>query len=174
MGKALDAVKAHHDEIWDKVEGFTGRLMDFKKFMVPCESQGLGAWFLDVDRAMDIRVVREYVAFLQQELLPHAQGEERALYPQVEKLLEDAGIFVKSMIMEHAAIREYIGTLASQASLERHDFEQVVQAVAELRAILAMHLAKEEQLILPLLEARLSEAEQEALLAAMHASEGQG
>lgn len=168
MGKALDAIKAHHDEIREKVEGFTRQLLDLKKFMVPCESQGMQAWLLDVDRAMDIRIVRDYVAFLREELMPHAQGEERALYPRVDRLLGDAGLFVRSMVMEHEAIRRYVEVLSVQARLERHDFEQVLGAVVELRALLAMHLFKEEQLMLPFLEARLSEAEQEALLAEIH------
>jgi hemerythrin-like domain-containing protein len=171
MGRALEAVKAHHNEIREKVENFTGRLMDLKKFMVPCESQGMGAWFLDVDRAMDIRVVREYADFLKKELVPHAEGEERALYPRVRGLLGDAGLFVNSMTMEHTAIRKYVEALTLQASLDQHDFEQVLQAVLELRAVLKLHLAKEEQLMLPFLETRLSDEEQEAMLAELHGSE---
>ncbi len=164
----MDAVKAHHDAIREKVEGFTGRLLDLKKFMVRCESQGVEAWLLDVDSAMDIRIVRDYVRFLRQELMPHAQGEERALYPRVDRLLGDSGLFVRSMVMDHEAIRRYVEMLSMQAGLERHDFEQVLRAVVELRALLTMHLAKEEELMLPFLEVRLSEAEQEALLAEIH------
>ncbi len=168
MGRAMESVKAHHTEIREKVEAYTGRLLDLKRYMVRCESQGLGVWFLDVDRAMDIKVVREYVGFLQEELLPHVLGEERALYPRVDKLLGDGGMVTRGMLMEHRAIHSQIDTLVKQASLEKHDFEEVLQAVIELRAVLLLHLDKEEQILLPLIEERLSDEEQERLLKEMH------
>lgn len=119
------------------------------------------------------------VRFLTQELLPHARGEERALYPAVEPLLKAHGTATATMSLDHEAIEGYIQRIVDtararpQATAEEraaHD-AQLARLLLPLQAIFELHLSKEERVYLPLFEQHLPPAEQERVFAAMHAPE---
>ncbi|MDA8146137.1 MAG: DUF2249 domain-containing protein [Thermaerobacter sp.] len=103
-------------------------------------------------------------AFLQQELLPHAAGEEHALYPAVEPLIKSHGRATATMEVDHEFIRDWVRRIAAAP-----DAAQAAALGRELAAVLRLHTAKEERVYLPLIEAHLSEPAQEALLADIHA-----
>jgi hypothetical protein len=94
-------------------------------------------------RAQDAR--RDLLAYLHSEVLPHAAAEEVALYPSAAAI--PAGtLLVAGMTAEHAALIALAAELADAGSLLR--------AAASARALEAMfvtHLAKENDLVLPLL-----------------------
>jgi len=110
-------------------------------------------------RAEDAR--RHLLAYLHGEVLPHAAAEEAALYPSAAAI--PAGtLLVKGMIAEHAALTALAAELADTGSLVR-----AAAAARALEAMFATHLAKENDLVLPLLIANpgVSLAE---VLAGMH------
>jgi len=87
----------------------------------------------------------ELVGWLHAELLPHAAAEEAALYPAAAaqptgKLLVDA------MVVEHRAITALVVELEGAATPV-----SVAAAARALSALFEVHLAKENDLILPLL-----------------------
>jgi uncharacterized protein (DUF2249 family) len=117
-----------------------------------------------------------FIRFLRHELLPHAAGEERSLYPAVEPLLKAHGMVTATMRVDHRAIERYIQSLEGVAARlkstgktsraqARRDLARVVW---QLQALFEVHLEKEEQVYLPLLEQYLPEGEQQRILAQMH------
>lgn len=133
-------------------------------------------------RGMTIqRELREACQFLTWHLLPHAQAEERVLYPAVGKLL-GAPEATASMSYDHTAIRQRTQELEHmQARLEETGIDQ--EQERELRCLLyglftllTVHVAKEEELFLPLLDARLTSKEASHLFEEMEkaASEAKG
>ncbi|MGZ8750078.1 MAG: DUF2249 domain-containing protein, partial [Pseudonocardia sp.] len=108
------------------------------------------------------RAAREQVvAFCRSELLPHAAAEEAAMYPAAAAT-ERARLLVDAMITEHAVIRGLADDVAA--------LEEPVRAAAAayaLRVLFETHLAKENDLVLPVLAADPS-VSVAALLAGMH------
>jgi uncharacterized protein (DUF2249 family) len=94
-------------------------------------------------RAEDAR--RDLLAYLHSEVLPHAAAEEAALYPSAAAI--PAGtLLVAGMTAEHAALTALTAELADAGSLLR-----AAAAARALAAMFATHLAKENDLVLPLL-----------------------
>lgn len=120
--------------------------------------------------------LQELRAFLLHELLPHAQGEERALYPAVEPLIRRYGEATATMRVDHEFIEGYIREIdgliqriqqadpAGRGEGER----QLRRQLIELSALLCVHMAKEERVYLPLFERYLSHEEQHRVFEAMH------
>jgi uncharacterized protein (DUF2249 family) len=121
----------------------------------------------------ELRSLRD---FLRQELLPHARGEERALYPAVEPLLHRHGQATATMRVDHAFIEGYVRQIEdllrqiegmdpeSRAGAER----SLRRLLLELYAILRLHMTKEERVYLPLFERELPEEEQQRVFEEMH------
>lgn len=101
------------------------------------------------------------VAWLHDDLLPHAAAEEKAMYPAAHGT-ERGRLLVDGMLAEHVSIGALVDQVEQAAT--------PVRAAAAARALLAMfesHLAKENELVLPLLasDPAVSVAE---LLGGMH------
>lgn len=93
-------------------------------------------------------LVGHALAFLKGELMPHAEAEERVLYPAVAELL-GAPEATAPMIHDHLAIRVRIAEL-EQA--DPRDLGRLQELLYGLYALISVHFAKEEALYLPLLE----------------------
>lgn len=85
------------------------------------------------------------VAWCREELLPHAVAEEQALYPAAAGL--DRGrLLVDGMLTEHQALAGLVDELARAG-----DAVHAAAAARALQALFAVHLEKENELVLPLL-----------------------
>ncbi len=124
---------------------------------------------------------RAFVDFLHDELLPHAEAEERGFYPAMDTVLRQHGRPTGSMILDHERILRYVRRLDRAAPKttrtrgpprrgSRADFGRLS---LELGALLELHFDKEEQGYLPLFDAHLSEREQEEVLHRMHENPGE-
>jgi iron-sulfur cluster repair protein YtfE (RIC family) len=101
--------------------------------------------------------IDEVYTFLSHLLIPHAQAEERALYPVVGKLMgaPEATATMSRDHVEISRLTEELGTL--RLSLATASQEQALRRVLYgLATLIAVHFAKEEEVYLPLLDARLS------------------
>lgn len=105
------------------------------------------------------------VAFLQDELLPHAGVEDAALYPAVDRLLRAVGGATRTMSVDHRAIADRVEQL--RRARDAGDRPGIRRLLHELHALLQVHFAKEEEVYLPLL-ARLTAAEHAELLDRLH------
>jgi uncharacterized protein (DUF2249 family)/hemerythrin-like domain-containing protein len=112
------------------------------------------------------------VRFLREELLPHARAEEQHLYPAVAPLLGVHGDPTATMRLDHAFLEAHVRRIEEAvADSRRGGFawpDQLRREVLGLAALFCAHLEKEERVYLPLVEAHLPEAQQDALLHAMH------
>ncbi|MGN6362663.1 MAG: hemerythrin domain-containing protein [Thermomicrobiales bacterium] len=111
-------------------------------------------------------------AFLTHHLIPHAQAEERALYPVVARVM-GAPEATATMSRDHVEIgrlTEELGALRgklSVAHLAGDDAKAFRRVLYGLYALVHVHFAKEEEVYLPLLDARLTAAEAQAMFATM-------
>ena len=116
--------------------------------------------------------VDESYDFLAHHLIPHAQAEERALYPVVGKVL-GAAEATRTMSRDHVEV----GSLTDQLSALRARIRETgadAAALRELRrvlyglyALVKVHFAKEEEVYLPILDERLSAGDARQMFEAM-------
>jgi hemerythrin-like domain-containing protein len=114
------------------------------------------------------RSVDEASAFLTRHLLPHAQAEERALYPVVGRLM-GAPEATATMSRDHVEIgrlTQELGSLRSHlsgTSMSAEEERALRRVLYGLSALVKVHFAKEEEVYLPILDVRLT-AEEAALM----------
>lgn len=94
--------------------------------------------------------VGRILQFLQGTLMPHAEAEERVLYPAVARLLGHPEA-TATMISDHRAIVARIDALETA---EPDDLARLQELLYGLYALLLVHFHKEEDDYLPLLEAQ--------------------
>jgi uncharacterized protein (DUF2249 family) len=122
---ARDAVEAHHAQLSGTLHQLVGELV---------ASAG--------DRTTRDRVV----AWCDQELLPHAQAEEKALYPA--GLASASGrLLVEAMLAEHVVIAGLVDQLRTAEGA------RALTTAGGLLAVFDSHLTKENEQLLPLLVA---------------------
>jgi iron-sulfur cluster repair protein YtfE (RIC family) len=116
--------------------------------------------------------VGQAYTFLIHQLIPHAQAEEQVLYPTVGRVLR-ALEATDSMSRDHLEVIRLTEELEAlrlrlfYEPLRKSDEQALRQVLYGLYAIIKLHLAKEEEIYLPLLEARLQPEEAEHLVEAM-------
>jgi iron-sulfur cluster repair protein YtfE (RIC family) len=118
------------------------------------------------------RGIDESYEFLAQHLLPHAQAEEKALYPVVGRLM-GAPEATATMSRDHVEVGRLVEELGSLRShllgkTTSADQEKALRRVLYgLYAVVKLHFAKEEEVYLPILDARLTAEEANRMFEAM-------
>lgn len=118
----------------------------------------------------------ELVSFLRNDLMPHAAGEERAMYPRIDDLVQHHGRATATMSVDHEfigalvrAIEQASGAVRSATGAEKERIHRQLRDLAlRLEAILRLHTEKEERVYLPLIENYVAEPEQHQMFKAMH------
>ena len=119
--------------------------------------------------------VDEAYAFLVHHLIPHAQAEDRALYPVVQKVM-GAAEATGTMSRDHVEVGRLtaeLGELRLQlgaGSLKLAQANALRRVLYGLYALVKVHYAKEEEVYLPLLDARLTQDEANDMFEAMEAA----
>lgn len=157
MENAVEMIKAHHRSISEQLE------------------EGVNAIEAAKVTDYDSRTFDEFVTFLTDDLIPHAEGEERSMYPAVRDLICRYDNPLATMSLDHQAIIDRINKLkdivarmdASQEEQERL-LPQAKRLSIELGALISVHLAKEEIALLPLMEEHMSEEEIVGVVHKMH------
>jgi len=112
--------------------------------------------------------------FLTRELLPHAEAEEKVLYPMIQKAM-GAELATATMSRDHhevAQLTEELGTLRVHETQLTITFSQAMalrRILYSLYTLLKLHLAKEEEIYLPLLDTKLTTEEAHAMFEKMEA-----
>jgi len=110
--------------------------------------------------------------FLAGHLIPHARAEEAALYPVVARLM-GAPEATLTMSRDHVEIAAMTAELLRIRDAMResepglHDVKELQRVLYGLYALVKVHFAKEEEVYLPILDERLSEADAQQMFAAM-------
>ena len=116
--------------------------------------------------------VDEAYEFLVHHLIPHAEAEDRALYPVVGRVM-GAPQATATMSRDHVEVGRLTAGLAMLRTrlrigdLPEADRKALRRVLYGLYALVQLHFAKEEEIYLPLLDARLTPEEARAMFAAM-------
>jgi iron-sulfur cluster repair protein YtfE (RIC family) len=102
----------------------------------------------------------DLLAYLDEELLPHAAAEEKALYPAGDTGL--VALLVRSMRDEHVNLVNHV-----ERCRDATDAIETVAVSAAIRALFESHLYKENELLVPALVADPS-VSLDVLLGGMH------
>ena len=111
--------------------------------------------------------LQEVYEFLAYHLLPHAQAEDAALYPTVQKVLGSPDA-TRTMSRDHVEVERYIDELAVlHLDPSPENARSLQRVLYGLYALVKVHFAKEEEVYLPILEARLTADEAKEMFEAM-------
>ena len=117
-------------------------------------------------------LIGEAFDFLAQQLIPHAAAEDAVLYPEVQRIM-GAPEATATMSRDHVEVHRLTDALATlrarlQAGESGDELDNELRRVLYgLHALVRLHFAKEEEVYVPLLEQRLSEAEARSMFQAM-------
>jgi iron-sulfur cluster repair protein YtfE (RIC family) len=116
--------------------------------------------------------VEKAYKFLTDELIPHAKAEDRALYPVVQKVM-GAKEATATMSRDHVEVDRLTGELGDLllkvdgTAITDEQTHAMRRILFGLYALVKVHFAKEEEVYLPLLDARLTEQEAAAMFESM-------
>jgi uncharacterized protein (DUF2249 family)/hemerythrin-like domain-containing protein len=155
------AIRAHHRALADTLDNYTAEVE---------------AGVAELDAAHLVELLDGLTGFLSGDLLPHAAGEEKTLYPALDPIISEHGSPTATMLVDHEYIGNYarqIGetarALRSAGQKTRTDLARTLaRQLIQLQGLFDVHLAKEERVYLPLIEQAISAGDQQALLAALH------
>src|SRR5512143_682034 len=118
------------------------------------------------------RGVEEVYDFLANHLKPHAEAEDAALYPAVQKVLGSPDA-TRTMSRDHTEIGRYIDELASlkenlsTVALTSELTRSLRRVLYGVYALVKVHFAKEEEVYLPILDQRLTPESAQEMFEAM-------
>jgi iron-sulfur cluster repair protein YtfE (RIC family) len=125
-----------------------------------------------------LALIKEAHSFLTHHLIPHAEAEDKALYPVVQKIM-GAPQATATMSRDHVEVgtltRE-LADLRQQLSSVKFSAEQanaLRRVLYGLYTLVKVHFAKEEEIYLPLLDANLTPDEGAAMFKTMEAAAGE-
>jgi iron-sulfur cluster repair protein YtfE (RIC family) len=119
--------------------------------------------------------IEECYEFLTRQLIPHAQAEDKALYPVIQKIMgaEQATATMSRDHVEVGRLTEELGTLRvhrSQLSITSIQAMALRRVLYGLYALVKLHFAKEEEIYLPLLDEKLTPKEAHEMFEKMEAA----
>ncbi|HEX5439937.1 MAG TPA: DUF2249 domain-containing protein [Ktedonobacterales bacterium] len=155
------AIRAHHRALADTLDTYTAEVE---------------AGITDLDAARLAELLDGLTGFLSGDLLPHAAGEEKTLYPALDPIIREHGSPTATMLVDHEYIGDYSRQITETAralrSADQHTRKDLARKLArqliQLQGLFDVHLAKEGRVYLPLVEQAVSAGDQQALLAALH------
>lgn len=119
--------------------------------------------------------VEEVYDFLAHHLKPHAEAEEAALYPVVQKVLGSPDT-TRTMSRDHIEVGCYIQDLdalrekLSTDALTPTHVKSLRRVLYGVYALVKLHFAKEEEVYLPILDQRLTPESAHEMFEAMEAA----
>lgn len=114
--------------------------------------------FGQIEDAEESEARARLVAELMQELEAHAQGEEKAVYPELEKLAELSDRLAQSR-EDHDEMRTLLRRLVAT-----EEEEEQLELLSELEDLVQDHVEEEEDEVIPVAEKAIGEAEAEEML----------
>ena len=149
----------HHDRLWHYVDQLHA--------LADCMDTDCLDTAQLIERLPELQELHHGLTSL---LIPHMDAVEAAVYPTLERLLADRQT-TAPMAIEHVEIRRLVGAIGEfaehpQAHLDRGAVLALRRVLLRLYALLRAHLS-EEELYIPILEDRLTPAQEAALARAL-------
>ena len=122
------------------------------------------------------KALQDDIEFLLNDLTPHAEGEERGLYPVADRLICKYGRPTATMSREHVHLKKEIATYCSLARkvasakgpVPAATRKALWKAAIRLDFLFSVHLEEEEEDLLPYFDKHLSQKEVDAVIEKMH------
>jgi iron-sulfur cluster repair protein YtfE (RIC family) len=108
--------------------------------------------------------IEQAFEFLTRQLFIHAQAEDKVLYPMVQKIMNSPQA-TATMSRDHVevdSLTQELGSLRVHKTQLSVPFDHAMalrRVLYSLYALIKLHLAKEEEIYLPLLDSKLSQEE---------------
>lgn len=128
---AVAAMLAHHGELAQNLDLLVAAIIE-------AVADAAGGAEIEARRT-------ELVEFCTHDLLPHAQAEEQALYPTA-RANSAAKLLVDTMIDEHRSLEQLVNLVRDEPVPVR-----LAAAAYALQYLFGLHVAKENDVILPIL-----------------------
>lgn len=113
----------------------------------------------DAQRKTALRIVE----FFNGHIRPHAESEERTLYPLIDELTDTRKHpFTSSVRHEHRVVGRWIDELVAEVRKDAPDYVAFARRTDNLLGLLWAHFEEEEQVLLPIVDQRLSAEQFEA------------
>jgi hemerythrin-like domain-containing protein len=96
--------------------------------------------------------MKEVLRFLESEVRPHAEWEERVLYPLLDRRLGRARTFTATLRYEHRVIDRWVTDLAREAARQTPDLVAFARRTDKVLGLLEAHFEAEEEVLPPALE----------------------
>jgi len=156
VSAVMHQLREEHAELWPQIEALreTAVLVDFE----------------DIENV--VLELENGLRFLTHHLLPHATAEEAVLYRAYDQLA-DSPWATDTMKRDHAEIRRLIDDLAAlrlqlfMEPLTDAQKQELRRVLYGLHAVLKLHFAEEEEILVPRLEAGLSQDAADQLMRSM-------
>lgn len=112
------------------------------------------------DPATRKKTAQKVVSFFEKHIKPHAEWEERFLYPVVDKLAR-SGVnpFTSTMRYEHRVVGRWIAELRAEADRPKLDAVKFARRADNLLGLLWAHFEEEEEVLLPFIDKGMTKAE---------------
>jgi hemerythrin-like domain-containing protein len=124
--------------------------------------RGMLDGILEADPVAQRTRMAAILEFLERRILPHEKHEEQRLYPIVDDLACGMTQFTSHLRYEHCIVSRWTGELARE--LASNDVGRFARRAENLLGLLEAHCEIEEEVLLPLVDARMSAREFENAL----------
>jgi hemerythrin-like domain-containing protein len=106
------------------------------------------------------KTAQKIASFFEAHIKPHAEWEERFLYPVVDKLAGGGpNAFTSTMRYEHRVVGRWIGELRAEADKPKIDPAKFARRADNLLGLLWAHFEEEEEVLLPLIDKGMSKVQ---------------
>ncbi len=96
------------------------------------------------------------VSFFEKHIKPHAEWEERALYPIVDRLAGGTNPFTSTMRYEHRVVARWTAELRAESDKPKPSAAKFARRTDNLLGLLWAHFEEEEEVLLPYIDKGLT------------------
>jgi hemerythrin-like domain-containing protein len=103
------------------------------------------------------KTAENVASFFEKHIRPHAEWEEKVLYPIVDKLAGSGpNAFTSTMRYEHRVVGRWIAELRAEADKAKIDAAKFSRRTDNLLGLVWAHFEEEEEVLLPFIDKRMS------------------
>jgi hemerythrin-like domain-containing protein len=105
--------------------------------------------------------MKKIVSFLKEHIVPHAQWEERVLYPAVDRRAGNSAQnpFTATMRNDHAIVGRWISELEKESGQADASGASFARKTDRLLGLIVAHFENEEEVLLPVLDRTMTRAQ---------------
>lgn len=155
LGFALFAIPATTLAAERATESFRAEHVKIKEHL-----EHVRQWAGALDGKDGPKKAKDILAFFKGHIAPHAEMEEKTLYPLVDSLTGSGEYkFTASMRYEHGVVGRWIAELDKELQKPKPDLKAFARRTDNLLGLLWAHFEEEEEVLLPIVDKKLTAKE---------------